>query len=214
MEKYKTKYDFKEFFGSMQMLIFYLTEKGIMKEDEKIVDILKKAPGYFKLSDDCTDFFYNKGSNLTVNKLMNLFFFFEHLCFEDLAQTLQNEYKKEIPEDKKKDIINKLLKQKEQKDNIAVKDLAAAVRRLISRYLAGKLEVTDINEDRDLAFELSREDLWEEKIAQMDDLMEIIGASIYEFKLTVGQDYEFYKLIGEEDRNSILFQNKYENDQQ
>ena len=202
------KYDFKEFYVSMQMLIFYLTEKGIMKEDEKIVDILKKAPGYFKLSDDCTDFFYNKGSDLTVNKLMNLFFFFEHLCFEDLAQTLQNEYKKEIPEDKKTDITNKLLKNKDPQDKFTIKDLAAAVRRLISRYLAGKLEVTDINEDRDLAFELSREDLWEEKIAQMDDLMEVIGAKLYEFKLTVGQAYEFYNLIGEEDRNSILIQNK------
>ena len=41
---------------------------------------------------------------------MNLFFFFEHLCFEDLSETLQPEYKKEIPEDKKNDILNKLLK--------------------------------------------------------------------------------------------------------
>ena len=46
----------------------------------------------------------------------------------------------------------------------SIKDLGAAVRRLISRYLAGKLETTDINEDRDLAYELSREELWEEKI--------------------------------------------------
>ena len=165
MEKNQKKYDFKEFFGSMQMLIFYLTEKGIMKEKEKIIDILKKAPGYFKLSDDCTNFFQNEGSDLAVNKLMNLFFFFEHLCFDDLAQTLQNEYKQEIPQDKKIAITNKLLKDKDQTFPISVKDLAAAVRRFISRYLAGKLEVTDIKEDRDLTFELTREDLWEEKIA-------------------------------------------------
>jgi hypothetical protein len=210
MEKYKKKYDFKDFFGSMQMLIFYLTEKGIMKEKEKIIDILRKAPGYFKLSDDCTNFFQNEGSDLAVNKLMNLFFFFEQLCFEDLAQTLQNEYKQEIPQDKKIAITNKLLKDKDQKFPISVKDLAAAVRRFISRYLAGKLEVTDIKEDRDLTFELTREDLWEEKIAKLEDLMEIIGMLLYEFKLTVGQAYEFYKLIGEEDRNSILIQTKKE----
>ena len=202
MEKYKTKYDFKEFLGSMQMLIFYLTEKCIMKEDEKIVDILKKSPGYLKLSDDCSDFFYNKGSDLTINKFMNVFFFFEHLCFEDLAKILNNEYKKEIPEYIKENITNKLLKQKAL-EYFTIKELAAAVRRLISRYLIGKIQVTDINEDRDLTFELSRKDLWEAKIAQMDELMEIIREQIYEFKLTVGQAYEFYNLIGEEDKNSI-----------
>ena len=40
--------------------------------------------------------------------------------------------------------------------------------------------------------------------------MEIIGMILYEFKLTVGQAYEFYQLIGEEDRNSILIQTKKE----
>ena len=205
IRKYNIKYDFKDFFGSMQILIFYLTEKGIMKEDEKIVNILNSAPGYFKLSDDCRNFFYGVGENLTVNKLMNLFFFFEHLCFEDLAETLQNEYKKEIPEDLKDKIRNKLLKKEEDPNaKYTIKDLGAAVRRLISRYLAGRLEVTDINEDRDLGFELSREDLWEEKIAKLDDLMDLIGAQLYEFKLKVGQAYAFYNLIGEEDRKSII----------
>ena len=205
IRKYNIKYDFKDFFGSMQILIFYLTEKGIMKEDEKIVNILNSAPGYFKLSDDCRNFFYGVGENLTVNKLMNLFFFFEHLCFEDLAETLQNEYKKEIPEDLKDKIRNKLLKKEEDPNaKYTIKDLGAAVRRLISRYLAGRLEVTDINEDRDLGFELSREDLWEEKIAKLDDLMDLIGAQLYEIKLKVGQAYVFYNLIGEEDRKSII----------
>ena len=203
--KGKGRYDFKEFFGSMQMLIFYLTEKGVMKEDETIKNILSRAPKYLKLSSDCTDFFNDEGKELTVNKLMNLFFFFEHLCFEDLADTLQNEYKQEIPDDIKLAITNKLLKkEKDPNEKYSIKDLGAAVRRLISRYLAGKLEVTDISEDRDLAFELSREEFWEEKIAQMDDLMDIIGVQLYEFKLKVGQAYAFYNLIGEEDKNSLI----------
>ena len=86
---------------------------------------------------------------------------------------------------------------------IPIKDLGAATRRLISRYLAGKLEVTDIKEDRDLSFELSREELWEEKIGKLEDLMELVSGKIYEFKLTVGQAYEFYNIIGDEDRNTL-----------
>ena len=200
----REKYDFKEFFGSIQLLIFYLTQKGVMKEDEKLYNIISNAPGYFKLSEDCKNFFDNEGQDISVNKIMNLFFFFEHLCFEDLADTLQAEYKMEIPEDVKVSITNKLLKEKDPQAKITIKDLAAATRRLISRYLAGKLQVTDVMEDRDLAYDLTRIDLWEEKIANLEDLEDIIISQLYEFKLKIGQAYAFYNLIGEEDRNSII----------
>ena len=202
MAKYNMKYDFKEFFGSIQIIIFYLTEQLLMKEDSKILDILNSAPSYLKISDDCRDFFSNNGSEITVQKLMNLFFFFEHLCFEDLSETLQPEYKKEIPEDKKNEISNKLLKNYNNK-LFTIKDLGAAVRRFISRYLVGRLQTTDVNEDRDLTFELSREDLWEEKIGKDDDLMEKLGELLSDFKLTVGQAFSFYKIIGIEDSKSI-----------
>ena len=134
---------------------------------------------------------------------MNLFFFFEHLCFEDLEETLQLEYKAKIPDDLKAKIIQKLLNQKNEKDTISTKDLAAAVRRYISRYLAGKRETTDFKEDRDLLSELGRIEFWEEKIGKNEDLIELITAKIFEFKLNIGQAYEFYNIIGEEDRNSI-----------
>jgi hypothetical protein len=206
MTKNNVKYDFKDFFGSMQLLIFYLTEKKIMKAEDKIVNILKAAPGYFKLSKDCRNFFYDEGKDLSIDKLMNVFFFFEHLCFEDLAETLQLEYREKIPEELKKQIEDKLLKkEKNPEDKYTIKDLGAATRRFISRYLAGKLEVTDIKEDRELAYELTREELWEERIAKIEGLGEDIGWKLKDFNLRVGQAYEFYNLIGEEDRNALIF---------
>ena len=210
MDKYKMKYDFKDFFASIQILIFYLTEKEIMKEDEKIINIVKSAPEFFILSKDCHNFFCNDACEITVNKLLSLFFYFEHLCFEDLEKTLQPEYQAKLSEEQKKAITNKLLnKKKDPKDIITIRDLAAATRRLISRYLAGKLEFTDIKEDADLATHLSRLELWEEKYSKIDeDLMTLVLNYLSEFKLIVGQAYEFYNLIGEEDRNSILYKNK------
>ena len=62
---------------------------------------------------------------------------------------------------------------------------------------------TDIKIDRELAFELSRGDLWDEKIRKNDNLSEIIENQISEFKLTVDQAYEFYELIGKEDKKLI-----------
>ena len=189
----------------MQILLFYLTEKGVMNENEKIVNIIKNAPGYLKLSNDCKSFFYNEGKNFSLNQLMNLFFFFEHLCFEDLAETLQPEYRQPIDPKLKDKIIEKLIKKKDEFNLIPTKDLGAATRRLISRYLAGKLQVTDITEKRDLSYELTREELWEEKIGQLEDLIDLVTGRIFEFKLTVGQAYEFYNIIGDEDRNALKF---------
>ena len=210
MEKYNVKYDFKEFFGSLQMLIFYLAQKGMMKQNEKIITILENAPGYFKLSNDCKNFFYNEGCEIIINKLMNLFFFFEHLCFEDLVDTLQDEYKVKIPDDKKTLIKNTLLnKEKDPQEIITVKDLAAATRRFISRSLAGKLQVTDIREDKKLDNYIHRQDLWEEKITKLDNYEDLVKNKVQDFDLSVGEAYDFYNLIGEEDRNSIL--NEYKN---
>ena len=204
MAKNNIKYDFKDFFGSMQMLIFYLTEMGVMSNEEKIMNILNNAPDYFKLSTDCRDFFYNEGAELTIKKLMNLFFFLEHLCYEDLAKTLQLEYTKEISEERKKLIKDKLLKS--NNDVYTIKDLAAATRRLISRYLAGKMEVTDIKEDNELSEYLKREELWEERISKYEEYEGIIDVQLKEFNLKVGEAYSFYNLIGDEDKNSLKIQ--------
>ena len=186
-EKNNTKCDFKEYYNSLQKLIFYLTDKVTIKDDEKIINILKNYPEYFKLSDDCNDFFKNHIYELTIDKIMNLFFYFEHLCYEDLIKNLQNEYIKEIPNNIKNDIINKIKEYKQDNLN-SIKYLGPPVRRFISRYLIGKTDTFDIKEDRDLAFELTREDLWEEKYKKNNLFGNIIG-QIQCFKLTVNQAY-------------------------
>ena len=81
--------------------------------------------------------------------------------------------------------------------------MAGAVRRYISRYLAGKRESVDIDEKRGLTFDLTRIDLWEEKIGKLNNLEELLVELIGEFKLNVGQAYEFYKIIEEKDLNPL-----------
>ena len=202
MAKNNIKYDFKEFFGSMQIIIFYLTERVVIKPNEKISEIFKKPPPFLKIADDCCNFFLNEGNKITIEKLMNLFFFFEHLCFEDLAETVQPEYKKEISEEVKNSITNKLIKNYKN-ELYTLKDLGAAVRRFISRYLAGKLQTTEIGEGLELPYQLSRPDLWEEKIGNDDNLGGQLFMQLSEFKLTVAETYSFYELIGGEDKKSI-----------
>ena len=66
-------------------------------------------------------FFNNEGKNFTLNKIMNLFCFLEHLCFNDLVETLQEEYKVLIPEDIKNKITEKLIKKSGPNGIISIK---------------------------------------------------------------------------------------------
>ena len=199
-------YDFKGFFGSLQMLTFFLANNDV-KKNEKISLILRNAPSYLKITNDCLNFFAKDGNDLTLDKLMDIFFFIEYLCFNDLIESLQNEYRVQIPFEKIQLIREKLFGQKNPYDKYSLGDLAAAVRRFITRYLVGKRQDIDIAETRDLSFELTRNDLWSEKIAKLDNLEELISIQLSEFNLKVGQAYAFYQIIAEEDKIGI---NNYE----
>ena len=200
-------YDFKEFFGSLQLLIFYLSNNDV-KKDDKISNILNDAPPYLKISNDCLHFFNNEGNQFILDKLMNIFFFIEHLCFYDLIESLQPEYRMEISDEIIKEIKAKLILDKNPYKNYkyTVSDLAAAVRRFISRYLVGKRQI-DIDEKMDLIFDLSRADLWDEKIGKLENLEDLLGNQLNEFGLKVGHAFAFYQLIEEEDKIDSLNNN-------
>ena len=195
-------YDFKEFFGSLQLLTFYLVNNDT-KKTEKISNVIRQAPPYLKISNDCSNFFKEDGNQFTLDKLMNIFFFIEFLCFNDLIETLQPEYRLEIPEDIIQRIRQKLLYQNNIENKYTVGDLAAAVRRYISRYLVGRRQTVDIDEKRDLAYDLCRTDLWEEKIGKLNNLDVLILNQLSEFNLKVGQAYAFYRIIAQEERIGI-----------
>jgi len=192
--------DFTEFFSSLNLLIFYLLNKRALS-NEKISKILKEKPSYLKISEDCEEFFKNEGNEFEINKLMNIFFYIEHLCFNDLCNNLHPEFKKSINNETKEKIKKKLSNQNNK--FYSIKDLAAALRRFVSRYLVGTRQDVEIDEKRELYFELTRLDLWEEKIGQIDNLEELIQNQLGEFKLKVGQALALYEIIGEEDRNYI-----------
>ena len=204
--KSKNNYDFKYFLSSMQMIIYYLAEKVIFKGNEKMNNIMKNIKSSYTLTNDCINFFLNEGKELTVDKIMNIYAYFEHLCYNDLINNLQDDYKKEIDSEIKNNIINNLINN-ENKINIfnafSRKDLASALRRFISRYLVGKRQNNDLKEHRILVFELSREDLWDEKIRKNENFMEITDKNISQFNLEVSQAYSFYELIGDEDKKEI-----------
>ena len=191
------KYDFKQLFVSMQLLIFFLSNNNLpQNQDLKIV--IKEKPDYLKLDEKCDNLFLENG--ISINKFMDIFFYVEHLSFKELSQ--------KIYEGKEGifvfDTIEQKLNDKKENEPITWQQLAAVVRRFISRCLIGKMKMIDIDEKLELVSELYRTDLWEEKFLKLGNLNQLINDKIGEFKLTVSQAFKFYEIIGEEDRNSIL----------
>ena len=131
-----------------------------------------------------------KLNELKINKLLNLYKFLEQFCYKDLIRSLNYKYKVKISKEKQKEIEEKL-----KEYNYIQKDLAAAVRRFITRYLS---EIDDINENEDLANEIYREDLWDEEILKKGYLRSVID-KLREIKLKVEEAYDFYELINQED---------------
>ena len=212
MKKHENNINNNQFFASLQLLIFYLGNNNL-KEKETISNIIKEAPEYLNIENIRSEFFEKEGKNLTADKIMSIFFFIEHLCFKDLNNNIPDDYKKDINDDIISKIKDKLLNNK-LNDKFTIKELGAAVRRFISRYLVGKKENVDINENTPLINLLKRPELWEEKIASLNNLDELISAQLEEFKLTVGQSLKLYEAINEEDEKEINYQEEDEDDEE
>jgi len=194
--------NFKEFFSSLNLLIFYLLNNRVLSTD-KISKILIERPSYLKISEDCIEFFRRVGKKFEVNKLMNIYFYVEHLCFEDLNEKLPSNLKISIDSETQEKIKKKLFEDNKENKYYSIKDLAAALRRYISRYLIGNRQINEIDEKRQLSYELSRLDLWEQKIGQLNNIEELVKAQIGEFNLKIGQSFSLYKLIEEEDNEPL-----------
>ena len=195
----KNKNIIKDLFSFMQMLIIYLSTKKNLNKNTPISSLIEKLSLQYEFDKGLFDILYINEKLFTIDKIMDIYLIYEHLCFNELLLLLKDEYKKEINENKKVDIIEKVNKYK----YYSKKDLSCSLRKLISRYLVGKGELNDIKPENDLCFELSREDLWNEKIRNIEDLENKIKEHIGKFELKIEEAFSLYELIGNEDKQDI-----------
>ena len=138
---------------------------------------------------------------------IKIYSYIELICFKPIVDNLEKDYKKNIEEVKRKDILqlfdgNKFI-------IIQKQYLLTACRKLISRYLISKRKDIDYNENNKLNLYLDRQELWtenwqketEEKIKS--DL-DVLGKE----ELILGQSYELYKLLGGDENKSLEIINK------
>ena len=187
-ENYNNLNDYKEIYGYVQLLIFYLTEINF-KKDQRINELIDNSPENVK-----TDNENLKGvfEGFEINKIYNIFLFIEKLCFDLFSQNLIKEYKNDI-DDNIKNKITDIAK------NNDIKGLAAAVRRYISRFLYRIKDENDLLSKNNLSIELKKNlSLWDKNYRDEQKINKIFEP-LKEFNLTVGQSFNLYQIIKDEE---------------
>ena len=209
--------DYKTFLFSIQLLIDYIQKAG-KEESMKISEVIRNMPDQININENVKYLFSNL--EIAINKLVRIFELFEHLCWDQIKENLLDEFMKQIDEDKKETIIKYFKKKEDKKGNYITKlELASAVRKFISRYLAGKRSQSEINEDKMLFDYLNRADLWVKNIDNPKFEKEYF--EMIKLKITVGEAMHFYDLLGgnspllnlHDDEKYIKLKNDIENNE-
>ena len=206
--------DYKTFLFSIQLLIDYIQK--FRKNEKMISEIIRDIPEYININENVKHFFI-KNNNFTVNKLVRIYELFEYICWDQIKDNLLDEFMKKIDEDKKKK-IDEYFKTKDNKNSVIQKyELAGAIRKFISRYLAGKRSQSDINEEKMLCDYLYRVDLWTKDIENDNFIKELNALS--KLKINVGEGLDFYDYLGGDSKFNIIqekpnlnFENNGENE--
>ena len=184
--------DYKTFLFGIQILIDYIQKAG-KDSNMKISEIIRNIPDHININESVKSFF-NYNDEFTVNKLVRIFELFEHLCWDQIKENLLDEFMKNLEENKVKKSNEYFQKNDDKNNNIKKIELATAIRKFISRYLAGKRSQSEINEDKMLFDYLNRIDLWTRNIDEPNFEKEYYELS--KLKINVGEGLKFYDYLG------------------
>ena len=187
---------------SLQVLINFILENNNNK-DELILNIIlqnEKNENIALLKDLFNKDKIRENKLFKVDSLMNVFNIFEMLCWDKIKENLLIDYKMEI-NDNIKNKFDLFYKDNEDKRYITRIKLATALRRFISRYLSGKRNQNEFNENNNLFFYLSKYELWDEyQFTESkefnDELNELFSDEKNNCLIMVGHAMAIYEYIG------------------
>ena len=184
--------ELENIYFSLQTLLFYIFKENF-ELTKTINDIIIELPEFICISKELKDFF-EKYNNLGVDSILKLFEYFETLCFGTIRKNLNEEYKKPIDQEIQNNIKSYISSSKNGLILIS-KNFSEALRKLISRYIAGKRSDNEIDETKELKFYIAQEDLWDNDPSRDEELQNALEKFFEEFPLLVGQCLALYDIL-------------------
>ena len=203
---YKEKIKKSEFLFDLQKLIKYIQNENY-KNEQHIKEIIDKMPSITHL-EGIKEFFENNDKEsddkkihlFTVNSLVDLYNLFEHLCWKEIKENINNEYKKEINNEVTIE-INRFFEEKAGGKSIINKlNLSTSIRRFISKYLSGERGENEVNENNRLMQELKRPDLWDYLFVEHPYFETEMDKIDKKFEFIVGQAMDLYEKLGTDEK--------------
>ncbi len=157
-----------------------LNVKENYNQDHLIYKIIEKRPNYVVLDQTLIKFFkdkweyYMEEKVFTINSLVSIFEYFEALCWKEIKDKILEDYKLDLPDESKKYILNYFEENKDKETIINKVNLTTALRKIISRSLAGTRQEVDISPDSKLELYINKYELWGQEIVENEQFQKEI----------------------------------------
>ena len=193
-----------DIFSSLQILMNEILKENY-NQNYLLFDIIEKLPKYIILNEQLIKlikdrYVEHKEKSFIINSLFSIFEYFEDLCWDEIQKNIPIDYMLELPKNVKKIIYNYFNTISFEKKIITRFNLSEALRKLISRSIAGSRQEIDIKSDSELKLYINREDLWSQEILN-DELFVKEVDKIFNPQIKVGHCFCLYKLLKNNDIN-------------
>ena len=155
-----------EIFSSLQILMNEIVKENY-EPNYLIYKIIEGLPDYIILKQELKNMFretyenYPEEKIFTIDTLISIFEFFEALCWKEIKErNILEDYKLKITDEVKKYLTQYFENNKDKPKLINQNNFTNALRKLISRSLAGSRQDIDIKPEANLMQYIKREDLW------------------------------------------------------
>ena len=206
---------YNDVFASLQILMNEILKENY-NQNYLIYKVIESLPKYIILNEELVKLFKSKyeynpeEQAFTINTLVSIFEYFEALCWKEMQKNILFDYKLELSEDIK-NYINEYFNKLTEDKLINKEKFTNALRRLISRSLAGSRQDIDIKSEAALKLYMTREDLWSKET--MDNILfdgEI--DQICKDNITIGHCFNLYNLLdGDSILNALIYRAKENN---
>ena len=191
---------YNDIFASLQILMNEIVKENY-KQDHLIDDIINGLPPYIilnpelvKLFKDAHEMFMDE-KVFTINSLVSIFEYFEALCWKEIKNNILPDYQIELSEENKQYMTYYFEKNYKEENIINKKNLTDALRKLISRSIAGSRQEIEIKPEAQLKLYIGKYELWGQEIVE-DESFQKESIILFKDDILICHCWNLYNLLG------------------